>query len=236
MNYAKYRRQTAIISTIGVLVFIVVTTSILIWANGLRFDPAKGTFEQTSVVSVESDLEDVEISLNGKLTGTESPLQIRDLSPGRYEISIEKVGYQTYRQLFVLARGEVGIVEDVDLVAVNPLVTVLPENARFINPVKFSSRLSMDGGELYDGSKLVTRFSIVPLQAHRFSSYYLYQQGTDFRVFIPITNQDFLVYRSSLADYVPINSIPNSNSFVLNEGAVKKLINLSIPIEVVAEP
>jgi len=236
MNYARYRRQTAIITTFGVLIFIILTTFTLYWANGLKFDPTNRTFAQTSVVSVETELENIEILLNGKKVASEAPYQVRNLSPGRYELSVTKDGYHPYQRTFTLGAGEVGIAEDIDLIAIKPLVTDLPESARFISPTKFSNRIVLQGGDLIDGTEFITRFSIVPVQVHRFSSFYLYQQGKNFHVFVPDTNQDFVVYSASAAKYVPINSIPNSYSFVVNENGKKKLINLTLPSEVAAKP
>lgn len=173
---------------------------------------------------------------NGKKVATEAPYQVRNLAPGRYELLITKEGYHPYQRTFSLSAGQVGISEDVDLIAIKPLVTSLPDTARFISPTKFSNRIVLQGGELIDGTEFITRFSIVPLQVHRFSSFYLYQQDKNFHVFVPDTNQDFIVYSAKVASYVPINSIPNSYSFVVNEKGKKKLINLTLPSEVAAEP
>lgn len=236
MTHRRRQVQGTIFSTVGVLVFIVMAIITFLWANGLTFDTKARTFEQTSVVSIETKLSDVEIQINGKTIATKGPVQQRGLQPGRYDLSITKEGYLPYIRVFHLDRGEVGIARDVVLIAKQPLVSTLEPSARFITPSKLSNGLTLQNGELFDGNEFITRFSSEPLQIHRYNSLYLYQLGSNFHVFIPDTNQDFVIYSPTTTEYVPINSQPSSYAFVINENGVKKLINLTIPTEVVAEP
>lgn len=234
MQYERYRRQTTIISTIGVLVFIVLTTAIFLWVNGFKIDLQARTLEQTALISIEGKLQGVEVLLNGKEMGSRTPIQLRSLSPGRYELQVRKDGYNSFVRTFFLDRGQVGVVGDIELVATQPLVTDLPASARFITPVIASTGLTLFQGELYDGDRFVTRFSTEPYQVHRYPTFYLYQLGNEFRVFFPETNQDFSILRVEGSEYLPINALPSSMAFILNRNGEKKLVNLTIPTEVAA--
>lgn len=235
MTHRKRQIHGTIFSTLGVFAFIVIAIITFLWANGLTFDTKARTFEQTAVVSIETKLTNVEVNLNGKTISTKGPFQQRNLQPGRYELSITKEGYFPYTRVYYLDRGEVGIAKDIVLIATKPLITSLEQSARFITPTKLTNGLSLQNGELFDGNEFITRFSSDPLQVHRYNSFYLYQLGANFHVFIPDTNQDLVILTTNTAEYVPINSQPSSFAFVINESGVKKLVSLTIPTEGVAD-
>lgn len=231
MSHRRYRVQGTILTSFGVLAFIVIAIITFLWANGLTFDTKARTFEQTAVISLETKLQDVEVRINGQTVAAKGPHQERGLQPGRYDFEVLKDGFLPYLRTFYLDRGQVGIATDVVLIAQKPLVATLEPDTRFITPIKISNGLTLQGGELFDGNEFITRFSTDPLQIHRYGSFYLYQLGSNFHVFIPDTNQDFVIYSTISADYMPINSLPSSFAFVIDEAGAKKLVSLTIPSE-----
>lgn len=229
------RRQTIIISTFGVLAFVILTTVAITWALGVSYNKQTRAFEQSAVIAIEAKLNNVAVSLDSKLVGTKAPLQLRNLAAGRYNLTVTREGFHPYQRTLQLDFGQVVTITELPLIAISPLVTTLAADAKFTNPVLLSSNLSLDAGELYDGSTFVTRFAQVPSQVHRLPSGYLYQMGGQFHYLLPVANQDVVVYTASINEYLPINTVNSSWAFIVNEGSTKKFVNLTIPSELQAD-
>jgi hypothetical protein len=231
MTSKKHRVQSFLITFFGTIIFLVVSTYVLLWANGVKFDPETKTFEKTVVVAVDAKITNVEIFLNDKKIATQAPIQKRGLAPGRYDLKITREGFHPYHKTFVLQGGEVGIETEIKLIAVSPLITDLPADAKFIGNGNLSAGLSLDNGALYDSTRFVTRFATVPSKVYRFNNAYLYQIGESFRIYFPESNQDFLVYTTSAPEQVEVNLAPFSWAFSVDENGAKKLVNLTIATE-----
>jgi hypothetical protein len=69
---------------------------------------AKLTGKGGGVIQVRSNLAGAAVSLDGTHVGTtgSSPVVITDVAPGRHEVSVEKSGYTTTKQEFMLAAGQ----------------------------------------------------------------------------------------------------------------------------------
>jgi hypothetical protein len=69
---------------------------------------AKLTGKGGGVIQVRSNLAGAAVSLDGTHVGTtgSSPVVINDVAPGRHEVSVEKSGYTTTKQEFMLAAGQ----------------------------------------------------------------------------------------------------------------------------------
>jgi hypothetical protein len=69
---------------------------------------AKLTGKGGGVIQVRSNLAGAAVSLDGTHVGTtgSTPVVINDVAPGRHEVSVEKSGYTTTKQEFMLAAGQ----------------------------------------------------------------------------------------------------------------------------------
>jgi hypothetical protein len=69
---------------------------------------AKLTGKGGGVIQVRSNLAGAAVSLDGTHVGTtgSSPVVITDVAPGQHEVSVEKSGYTTTKQEFMLAAGQ----------------------------------------------------------------------------------------------------------------------------------
>jgi hypothetical protein len=217
----------------GTTAFVTIAIYSFVWLNGLSYNTANGSFEQTSIIAVESKAQSVEVWLNGQKYDDKIPTQIRSLKPGLYQLEIHRQFYQTYTKNFVLQPGEVGFLKDVVMIAKKPLVSSLDKTARFIDIGNFSTGLTLTNGELYDGTKFITRFSQNPSKIYRFDAVYLYLTGKEIRLFIPETSQDFPVY-SVASDNPTINPDQFSYTVAVKDGNSSYLINLSASSEDVA--
>ncbi len=220
--------QNFLVGLFGTTAFVTITVFSLLWVNGLSYDRATGSFEQTSVIAIEEKLNDVTVTLNGLKVGTELPLQQRQLKAGLYELEIARAGYRSFVKNIVLQTGGVERIKDVVLIADNPLTTALPVDYRFITLGPLSSGLTLTDGELYDGTIFITRFAAAPLKVYRLNHIYLYQLDQQIRTYDPETTQDFLIHTVA-SDEVTINPKPFSWSFAVKDGTTSYLINLTEP-------
>lgn len=217
----QYRfTSTHLVSFIAGVVFLVVASVTMVWANGWEYDTDQGRFQQTVIVASEPTIKNASIYLNGKLVASESPWQRRGLSPGRYILRLEKQGYNSWQEIFDLQAGQTGYIHDsVDLVAAKPLIT---EHGGEFSPSAelFDAGLALEDDELLDNGKLVSRFTTPPLSAHRFLGGYLYQAGRELRLLFTVADQDYLLYSAPSDGVIELEI--RSNYLLLKEGQTVK--------------
>lgn len=229
MRSSKERIATFIIGVLAVATFCVLTISALVWANGLQFDPQTLTINQTAVIAVEPELNDVTILINGRVVSNEAPYQERNLPAGKYELIIRKTNFRDYQKIFQLSAGEVGVVkEEAVLLAAEPRRTNL-EAVEYRQRNSIDLGLEVNNGEITDQGKLITRLSQDPVLIQRFNGTYVYQVGTELRLFLPENRQDELI--SNLATSAPakINLVFNDWRIIIFEGDVAFAIDLILP-------
>ncbi|MEK9167397.1 MAG: carboxypeptidase-like regulatory domain-containing protein [Patescibacteria group bacterium] len=226
---ARRKKLTAtFVAITAVLAFLIISSAAVVWANGLRFNSTTGSFEQTVLIAIDGSPQYVDVLLDGKKIADHIPYRIRNLSPDNYVVELTKPGFQTWRQTFRLSKGQVGLITDPTLIAKEPLITTTPAPLaiKILEDIDFG--LELVGGELRDGGELINRFSVKPLQAHRFNNYYLYQLGDELRIFLPTGSQDFLVYRSQDQVKLPLALYPPTWQLAIIDSGATKFINLTI--------
>lgn len=226
--------QNFLVGLFGVTAFVLIATFSFIWLNGLNYNKATGSFEQTSVIAIESRARDVSVWFNGINVASSIPTQRRNLQPGYYEVEVRREGFHTFRKTLTLRAGQVGIIKGVVMIAEQPLISRLSDDHRFVGMGQFSTGLSLIGGELYDGSRLVTRFANKPTNIYRLNETYLYILNNEIRIFIDETSQDFLIH-SADGPITNINSNPFSWTVAVQDASGNYLINLTEPSEALVE-
>ena len=81
---------------LGVLIFVLITPALVLYARGFKYDFSKMQVVKTGTLVVESEPRDATISLGDRQIKNKTPLNIRFLLPGDYEVIISKDGYQTW--------------------------------------------------------------------------------------------------------------------------------------------
>lgn len=211
MSGKREKITSYIISVLAVTAFVVITFYTLVWASGIKYDITTGTIERTSVISIEATLKNVSVLLNGQQIGTETPLDQRSLTAGRYELVISKPGFVTIDKVFNLQSDQVGVLSSaVELLAQNPTVEKNVSGLLYRPADAYDVGLSVKQGEIIDNGALITRLSSSPSQVHRYNSGYIYQINNQLRLYVPETNQDVLVYQLASADLAKL-SLDESN-------------------------
>lgn len=86
------------------LVFVITAPVIVMYAKGYRFDFTRGVFVHSGTISVKSNPQDVQISINGKVADSKALNRINNsynisgLMPNFYDISVSADGYQTWNK------------------------------------------------------------------------------------------------------------------------------------------
>lgn len=231
MSTRRRKMLSTMAGLLAVAAFFILSSIAVVWANGLKFNPETKRFEQTVVVALEGsrDYSDVQVYLNGEVVATEVPFQLRGLVPGRYELLLERSGYQPYFRVFTLGAGEAMVIEDYQPIAVSPRVTVDANRIVFSEPAFEAGLRVTTDGELVDRTKLVSRFIGNPLLARRFNDGYVYQLGNELRLFLPEGPHDYLLYTLASNDVAKLNIRAGAWEVVVQEGETVKVIDVIEP-------
>lgn len=227
MAARQKRLLTKLAGATAILAFLIISSAAVVWANGLRYSSATGSFEQTVLIAVNGSTPEVGVWLNGKKVSDRIPYHVRNLLPGHYVVELTKNGYQTWRQSFWLSKGQIGLIDDPTLIALKPLTVSaeLPIATGKLDRLDFGLQLS--DGELTDNGELITRFSQTPLQIHRFNDFYLYQVGGELRLFQSRTSQDFPFYRSANSALLPLTLFQSTRQVEVVDGTDAWLVSLT---------
>ncbi len=125
-----------LLKTLGVLAFCAVSGYALFLAFGYNLDLQNRHIEKTSIIDLPGRYSEVMVYLDDKIIGNSLPLQIKDLVPGLYHLSVSKLNYLPWSRNLQVHTDIVTKVDDVVLVPKNTekLVQQLvhfPEKSRY---------------------------------------------------------------------------------------------------------
>ncbi|MDP1884699.1 MAG: PEGA domain-containing protein [Candidatus Moranbacteria bacterium] len=94
------------------LIFVIITPAIVLYARGFRFDFNRGVFVHSGTISIQSNPQEVEITINGKESDSKTLNQINKsynisgLIPDTYDLSVSADGYQTWSKKVEVHSGQ----------------------------------------------------------------------------------------------------------------------------------
>lgn len=95
---------------------ILVAIYLILIASGYKFDKGQKKFVQTGAIHLSSNIrDDLNVYLNGKLRSKKTPLKIKYLLPGNYNVSIVKDGYKKWEKTLEVKPGLVSTETDIIL-------------------------------------------------------------------------------------------------------------------------
>jgi len=131
--------RSFLISFVTVCIIFGTAAAIIAYGRGYRFDFGNRALNSTGLIVVQSDPSGAQILVNGELkSATQATLTV---SPGWYDITIAKEGFQPWKK-HVKVQGEVVNKIEALLLPVNPSLTALTVNG-VVSPA-----LSPDGSKL----------------------------------------------------------------------------------------
>ncbi|PIR94864.1 hypothetical protein COT95_01865, partial [Candidatus Falkowbacteria bacterium CG10_big_fil_rev_8_21_14_0_10_37_6] len=124
MSLAKRR----LLYTAFILLFFIITPVIFFYAAGYNFNLNSGSIERTGILMIKTEPRNAQVSLGERkkhnwlydiIYGDKiltTPLKLRNLLPGDYEVTISKEGYFDYRKQINLLSGRTVVLDNILLV------------------------------------------------------------------------------------------------------------------------
>ena len=144
--------------------FVVFATLLIFVANGYYFNLKTFKLQKTGMIVLRGSNGGIAIIVNGKKSQNSFPIKLRRLIPGRYDIKIEKEGYQSWERVFQLEGGQAIVKNNINLFLTNPSIKEKSKNADDILTLKNNYKertknITLKGSEIWVNNKLVTRYS-----------------------------------------------------------------------------
>lgn len=98
-----------------IAVFALTASLVILRTAGYSYNLKKKTIEKAGILVVKSKPTDAAITLNGRDLDKTTPLRIRSLPPGTYEVAIKKQGYRVWSGTVPVESGRAAYVERVRL-------------------------------------------------------------------------------------------------------------------------
>ncbi|MCX5709463.1 MAG: PEGA domain-containing protein [Candidatus Omnitrophica bacterium] len=117
---SKEQKIRAVLFFTAVLVFIIGLPLILSSSLGYKFNPRTFKFTKTGIIGIKTEPEGASIYLDGKLLKDRSPASIRELLPGKYNISIELENHYPWKGDVNVSAGQVARLENIILFSLRP--------------------------------------------------------------------------------------------------------------------
>ncbi len=117
---------------LAILVFVIAAIYAVSYATGYRLNLQTLTVQKTGVLAITTHPSGADITLAGKSYPRRTPLALRNLLPGTYDLEIKLDSYRTHTQRVVIESGAATEISDVDLVLGQPIETVVSERAQLL--------------------------------------------------------------------------------------------------------
>lgn len=91
-------RARRLLSWTFIIAFFLIAPAIILSTAGYRYNFATRRLERTGVMVVESRPAGATITLNGERVSAETPARLPNLSPGAYDLRVEKAGYRPWEK------------------------------------------------------------------------------------------------------------------------------------------
>lgn len=91
-------RARRLLSWTFILAFFLIAPAIILSTAGYRYNFTKHRIERTGVMVVESRPEGATVALNGERRRSGTPARLPNLTPGAYDVRVEKAGYHAWEK------------------------------------------------------------------------------------------------------------------------------------------
>jgi hypothetical protein len=91
-------KKRAALIICGIIIFSLAAPAAIFFARGYYFDFSTRRIVQTGTLAVKTDPRGASVSLNGAKLKDATPIAVRFLTPGEYELTIQKQGYQSWKK------------------------------------------------------------------------------------------------------------------------------------------
>jgi hypothetical protein len=164
-------RTRRLLSWTFIIAFFVIAPAIIFSTAGYRYNFTKHRIERTGVMIVVSRPEAAAITLNGERQKADTPARLPDLTPGTYDLRVEKIGYHPWEKTVTIESRATAFVNDVGLFRVTSPV--------LYSPIGVSIHPAFSPGARYAAALMPT------------------SSGSELAIVDLRTGVDFLPYRSS---------------------------------------
>jgi len=128
---------------------------IILYSLGIKIDLKNRRLEKTGMLFIKADPSDSTVRIDGKIVGEETPLKVRWLFPGQYQVKVCKDGYQCWQKAVEIKPGLVKEEKSIRLFLINP------EQRLVARAQKTTFLENKQGGYLFNKKKIIF-FSLSP--------------------------------------------------------------------------
>ncbi len=89
-----------------ILIFLIAAPIIILRVSGYRFNFARRDWQKTGMIFLETKPSEVNVYLEGALVGNKTPVNLKDLVPNKYNLKIEKEGFQNWEKEIQVIEGQ----------------------------------------------------------------------------------------------------------------------------------
>src|SRR5688572_3398648 len=91
-------RARRLLSWTFIVTFFLIAPAIILSTAGYRYNFATRRIERTGVMIVETRPTGAMVTLNGERQVDDTPARLPSLSPGTYDLRVEKIGYHIWEK------------------------------------------------------------------------------------------------------------------------------------------
>lgn len=108
-------RARRILRRTFIAAFFIIAPAIILSTAGYRYNFSRQRFERTGVMLVETRPTGATVSLGGKIQKPQTPARLQKLSPGPYDVRVEKAGYRAWEKSVAVRSRETTFLNEIAL-------------------------------------------------------------------------------------------------------------------------
>lgn len=116
-------RRTILIAFMAA--FFIITPLIIMYSTGYRYDWQAGIIRETGSLSIDAIPTTAFVSLDGLPLDTSLPVQLKNITPKKYQVTISAPGYHTWEKEITVIRRQTTYIKDIQLIKISEPKTLV---------------------------------------------------------------------------------------------------------------
>jgi len=109
------KRWRRAILMVFILLFFIISPSVVLYTSGYRFDIKNGLVKQVGVLSIDGKPLATTVAINGLKQSGHIPSKFANLLPGSYQLTLSAPGYHPIEETIFIRAKETTYIKDIDL-------------------------------------------------------------------------------------------------------------------------
>ncbi|MFA6428323.1 MAG: PEGA domain-containing protein [Candidatus Buchananbacteria bacterium] len=186
------------------LLFAISTPLLIFYTAGYSYNTKRGALQNTGLIMVEAKPKSLNILLNNILVAQQTPARIKDLTPGKYLLTLAKDNYYPWEKNITITADQANFIQNITLIKKNIPQQLFEAEESNIKPLFNANKI------LYLAkAKTAPELIIYDLTNNQTQKIYTFKTGEKIELLAVAPSENKILLKNSLNNYSIFNLSTN---------------------------